>query len=164
MSETLDLFKAALGLAEPWRVTRSDFNVARGRLDLYLDFPRGARFACAVMTLTEVPQGGSSKVPTWWMRCPIQLLKRTVDAHDPRGGRHWRCGQEAPPAVVRRRHHSADEAGNPGRAFGSAGCRRIVADRGSRRHVRDGAQCESWPAATRTAPPAVRCDRQCWLA
>ena len=48
MSETLDLFKAALGLAEPWRVTRSDFDVARGRLDLYLDFPRGARFGCAV--------------------------------------------------------------------------------------------------------------------
>ncbi len=48
MSETLDLFKAALGLGEPWRVTRSDFDVAQGRLDLYLDFPRGARFACAV--------------------------------------------------------------------------------------------------------------------
>ena len=37
MSETSDLFKAALGLAEPWRVTRSDFDVAQGRLDLYLD-------------------------------------------------------------------------------------------------------------------------------
>ena len=48
MSETLDLFKTALGLGEPWRVTRSDFDVAQGRLDLYLDFPRGARFGCAV--------------------------------------------------------------------------------------------------------------------
>ncbi len=48
MSETLDLFKAALGLGEPWWVTRSDFDVAQGRLDLYLDFPRGARFGCAV--------------------------------------------------------------------------------------------------------------------
>jgi hypothetical protein len=48
MSETLDLFKAALGLAEPWRVTRSDFDVLQGRLDLYLDFPRGARFGCSV--------------------------------------------------------------------------------------------------------------------
>ena len=37
MSETLDLFKAALGLGEPWRVTRSDFDVVQGRLDLYLD-------------------------------------------------------------------------------------------------------------------------------
>src|SRR5665811_2218717 len=30
------------------RVTRSDFDVAQGRLDLYLDFPRGARFGCSV--------------------------------------------------------------------------------------------------------------------
>src|SRR5664279_2014819 len=37
MSETLDLFKTALGLGEPWRVTRSDFDVAQGRLDLYLE-------------------------------------------------------------------------------------------------------------------------------
>ena len=50
MSETLDLFKAALGLGEPWRVTRSDFDVAQGRLDLYLDFPRGARFGCVSVT------------------------------------------------------------------------------------------------------------------
>src|SRR5665811_2211984 len=48
MSETLDLFKAALGLGERWLVTRSDFDVAQGRLDLYLDFPRGARFGCSV--------------------------------------------------------------------------------------------------------------------
>src|SRR5664279_4735125 len=44
MSETLDLFKTALGLGEPWRVTRSDFDVAQGRLDLYLDFPAGRAF------------------------------------------------------------------------------------------------------------------------
>jgi hypothetical protein len=48
MSETLDLFKAALGLAEPWRVTHSDLDVVQGRPDLYLDFPRGARFGCSV--------------------------------------------------------------------------------------------------------------------
>ena len=43
MPETLDLFKAALGLGEPWRVTRSDFDVAQGAwLDLYLD-SRGGR-------------------------------------------------------------------------------------------------------------------------
>ena len=35
MSETLDLFKAALGLGEQWRVTRSDFDVEQCRLDLY---------------------------------------------------------------------------------------------------------------------------------
>jgi transposase len=46
--EKLDLFRAALGLEEPWMVTRTDFDVAEGRLDLGLDFPRAARFACPV--------------------------------------------------------------------------------------------------------------------
>lgn len=46
--EKLDLFGAALGLREPWMVTRTDFDVAEGRLDVRLDFPRGARFACPV--------------------------------------------------------------------------------------------------------------------
>jgi transposase len=42
-----DLFQLALGLSSPWRVTRSAFDAADGRLDLYVDFPRGSRFACA---------------------------------------------------------------------------------------------------------------------
>jgi transposase len=41
-----ELFGAALGLVAPWRVERSEFDAEAGRLDLYLDFPRGARFAC----------------------------------------------------------------------------------------------------------------------
>ena len=40
------LFTAALGLTPPWRVSRVEFDAGAGRLDLYLDFPRGARFAC----------------------------------------------------------------------------------------------------------------------
>ena len=40
----LGLFTAALGLSAPWRVTRTEFDGAQ--LDLYLDFPRGARFPC----------------------------------------------------------------------------------------------------------------------
>jgi transposase len=40
----LRLFTAALGLSAPWRVTRTEFDGTR--LDLYLDFPRGARFPC----------------------------------------------------------------------------------------------------------------------
>src|SRR5674536_242891 len=47
-SGNLDLFKMALGLEDPWTVTRTDFNPEGGRLDLYLDFPRGARFSCPV--------------------------------------------------------------------------------------------------------------------
>lgn len=41
-----ELFSAALGLVAPWRVGRSEFDAEAGRLDLYLEFPRGARFAC----------------------------------------------------------------------------------------------------------------------
>jgi transposase len=41
-----ELFSAALGLVAPWRVERSEFDAGAGRLDLYLDFPRGSRFAC----------------------------------------------------------------------------------------------------------------------
>ena len=42
-----DLFQLALGLSSPRTVTRSAFDAADGRLDLYVDFPRGSRFACA---------------------------------------------------------------------------------------------------------------------
>src|SRR5208282_3336439 len=42
-----DLFQLALGLQSPWMVTRSEFAVEDGRLDLYVDFRRGSRFACA---------------------------------------------------------------------------------------------------------------------
>lgn len=46
MAEIDDLFQAALGLAEPWQVTQTAFDATARRLDLYLDFPKGARFAC----------------------------------------------------------------------------------------------------------------------
>lgn len=42
----LELFKAALGLQDPWRVESMDFDPAGRRLDLHLDFARGTRFAC----------------------------------------------------------------------------------------------------------------------
>jgi transposase len=42
-----DLFQLALGLTSPWRVTRSEFLVEEGQLDLYVDFPSGSRFVCA---------------------------------------------------------------------------------------------------------------------
>jgi len=41
-----DLFQLALGRSSPWTVTRSAFAVEQSRLDLYVDFPRGSRFAC----------------------------------------------------------------------------------------------------------------------
>jgi transposase len=42
-----DLFQAALGLSSPWRVERSSFDAALKRLDIFLDFARGSRFACS---------------------------------------------------------------------------------------------------------------------
>jgi transposase len=40
------MFGAALGLAVPWQVISVEFDEQVGRLDLGLDFPRGARFGC----------------------------------------------------------------------------------------------------------------------
>jgi len=42
----LELFKAALGLQDPWTVASMDFDAAGHRLDLHLDFARGSRFPC----------------------------------------------------------------------------------------------------------------------
>jgi len=42
----VDLFQAALGLEEPWEVVGVEFDAAERRLDLRIDFPKGARFAC----------------------------------------------------------------------------------------------------------------------
>jgi transposase len=43
----VDLFSAALGLDEPWEVVDVQFDTERRRLDLRIDFRKGARFACA---------------------------------------------------------------------------------------------------------------------
>lgn len=42
----IQLFQLALGLSAPWQVTRSEFDPAQSRLDLYLDFAEGAGFPC----------------------------------------------------------------------------------------------------------------------
>ncbi len=46
MHEVRQLFEKALGLVPPWKVTRSEFDPVAKRLDLFLDFERGARFRC----------------------------------------------------------------------------------------------------------------------
>jgi hypothetical protein len=43
-----ELFQAALGLLPPWLVSRCTFSEAAERLDIHLDFPRGAVFPCPV--------------------------------------------------------------------------------------------------------------------
>jgi transposase len=45
-SQDLVLFQAALGLSDPWQVTSVEFDAASKRLDLRVDFAKGARFPC----------------------------------------------------------------------------------------------------------------------
>jgi transposase len=66
MAEIDALFQAALGLAEPWRVVRTEFDPDRKRLSLQLDFPKGARFPC--------PEGDQPA-------CPVHDTKRKVWRH-----------------------------------------------------------------------------------
>jgi transposase len=42
----VQLFQMALGLTSPWQVTSSEFDAERSRLDLHVDFVRGATFSC----------------------------------------------------------------------------------------------------------------------
>jgi hypothetical protein len=49
----VDLFQQALGLNAPWRVTDCAFQ--QRRLELRIDFARGARFACPECTKDGCP-------------------------------------------------------------------------------------------------------------
>jgi transposase len=49
-----DLFQLALGLASPWHVSSSDFNLEQKRLDIKIDFIRGSTFSCPECNLTEL--------------------------------------------------------------------------------------------------------------
>lgn len=44
--QTNELFRIALGLAEPWVVGKIEFSQGQRQLELSLDFPSGSRFAC----------------------------------------------------------------------------------------------------------------------
>jgi transposase len=43
---TAELFQASLGLKEPWYVTDIRFNSEGNRIDIYIDFKKGAHFLC----------------------------------------------------------------------------------------------------------------------
>ena len=45
-AQDLLLFQAALGLSDPWQVVSVEFDVEAKRLDLRVDFAKGARFPC----------------------------------------------------------------------------------------------------------------------
>jgi len=46
LMDELTLFTLALGLSEPWQVVDIQFSKEAGRLDLRIDFPKGAKFSC----------------------------------------------------------------------------------------------------------------------
>jgi transposase len=45
-SQMQQLFRVALGLDEPWVVSKIEFSDAQHQLDLWLDFPAGSKFPC----------------------------------------------------------------------------------------------------------------------
>lgn len=58
------LFGAALGLQAPWQVTGLDFDEAGSRLDIGMDFPKGARFACSDCATPDCPVH-DTETKTW---------------------------------------------------------------------------------------------------
>ena len=59
-----DLFRMALGIEPPWVVAKSDFDAIAKRLDIYLDFARGSRFACSECGIAGCP-AYDSEDKTW---------------------------------------------------------------------------------------------------
>jgi transposase len=71
IAEVDDLFQAALGLAEPWQVTRTEFDVTTRRLDLYLDFPdffQHQAYLHARVPRVTCPAHGTRLVALPWAR------------------------------------------------------------------------------------------------
>lgn len=53
--DELSLFSLALGLTKPWKVAEIKFSKEEGRLDLWLDFAKGAKFPCS--SCADTPEG-----------------------------------------------------------------------------------------------------------
>jgi transposase len=60
----IDLFQQALGLVAPWRVVDCFFDAGQRRLELRIDFLRGATFACPECA-AEGLQGPFTEQKTW---------------------------------------------------------------------------------------------------
>jgi transposase len=61
----LGLFTLALGLSKPWQVVDLKFSKEEGRLDLWLDFVKGARFACPSCQETQEGEVHDTLDRTW---------------------------------------------------------------------------------------------------
>ena len=54
-AQTIELFTLALGLRSPWTCTKVEFSAEIGKLDLWVDFERGSRFACPTCETAACP-------------------------------------------------------------------------------------------------------------
>lgn len=77
----IDIFQAALGLGKEWFVTKTEFNPTEKRLDIYLDFERGTRFACPVC---QVPCGAYDTTEQVWQHLNFFQYKTYLHAWVPR--------------------------------------------------------------------------------
>jgi len=85
-----ELLQAALGLLPPWVVDHCNFAVESGRLDIYLNFPRGSAFACP---LCGAPSNAyDTETLTWrhlnFFQHPTYLHARTPRVNCSRCGVH----------------------------------------------------------------------------
>lgn len=63
--DELGLFTMALGLTKPWRVSDLKFSKEEGRLDLWIDFVKGAKFPCPACDRTQEGEVHDTQGRTW---------------------------------------------------------------------------------------------------
>ncbi len=63
--DELGLFSLALGLTKPWQVADLKFSKEEGRLDLWIDFVKGAKFPCPSCDQTKEAEVHDTLERTW---------------------------------------------------------------------------------------------------
>jgi transposase len=63
--DELGLFTLALGLTKPWQVADLKFSKEDGRLDLWIDFVKGAKFPCPACPETPAGEVHDTQERTW---------------------------------------------------------------------------------------------------
>jgi transposase len=81
-SQIQQLFRVALGLGEPWVVSKIEFSQEQHQLDLYLDFPAGSKFACPVCGRSGC--GVYDTEPRTWRHLNFFQHKTVLHARQPR--------------------------------------------------------------------------------
>jgi len=77
-----ELFRVALGLAEPWRISKVEFSADQQPLDLRVDFPSGSRFACPECGRSEC--GAYDTSERTWRHLNFFQYKTLLHARQPR--------------------------------------------------------------------------------